>query len=136
MEYPIYGRGQRHVCKTVIRKRNTAIATHGELLTQKIERITYQCPICNKIFQKESDLSSHVIKMRKQDDFHETLFQKQIDLIEFEDKDENLGERKENTSNHKVSSDSIEWSKYHTKHEYFTLNERYYLKKKKPPKDD
>ena len=85
---PIYGKPISHRCKRQGRKKRLPIKTHHELLVDKLEKVTYQCPVCSKLCNTELALTNHIKKMKKQDDEHSEFFGQTLDLINFDDEEE------------------------------------------------
>jgi hypothetical protein len=86
-QYPIYGRPIRHICSNSIvkkSKKNYVLVPHGEHKLQQIERTTYRCPVCKKIFDTDSALNSHIQRLKKSDDNHAEFFGEILDLINFD----------------------------------------------------
>ena len=52
---------------------------HKKKRIQKM--ISYTCPVCGKIFEKESSLTDHIKKLRHQDDYHHDFFEQFLDFL-------------------------------------------------------
>ncbi len=89
-EYPVYGRPLKHHCQEIKKKKTVAIITHNEHKIQLMERSTYQCPVCEKIFETDNALMTHIRQLKKTDDFHAHFFGEVLDLINFDKDDEQI----------------------------------------------
>jgi len=80
---PAYGRLQRHHCPNRSqKKKHQVIATFADHQRKKYQKsISYQCPVCRKIFEKEPSLVTHLKKLAKQDDAHGDFMEQVSDLI-------------------------------------------------------
>lgn len=87
---PIYGKLQRHSCKSSSNKRKTLVLeTHSEHLKKKqLKQNTYQCPVCGKIFEKELYLNKHIMDLKNFDDSHSDFFENILDFLNWEDNEE------------------------------------------------
>ena len=84
---PAYGRLQRHHCPNrSTKKHHQVIATFEEMQRKKFQKsISFQCPVCGKIFEKEPSLITHLKKLAKQDDPHGDFMNQVSDLISWSD---------------------------------------------------
>jgi len=57
----------------------------------------FQCPCCSKVFKTETRLNSHITQMKKNDLDHRNFFESIMDLIDFDESDNNLEEFRVNT---------------------------------------
>ena len=93
---PIYGKPIRHVCQKTIGlgKRSrpwTVVKEVPERDWQEIGRDKiFQCPCCNKIFKNEKGFSTHIIQMKKSDPLHKDFFEAELDLIDFDESDDQM----------------------------------------------
>ena len=80
---PAYGRLQRHHCPNrSSKKTHQVIATFEDHQRKKYQKsISFQCPVCGKIFEKEPSLVTHLKKLAKQDDAHGDFMAQVSDLI-------------------------------------------------------
>jgi hypothetical protein len=84
-EYPIYGKPLRHLCqKKISKKKKTVAITHEEHQMKLLNTSSYQCPVCNRIFDKETGLAYHLKNLRKNDVAHAEFFGIALDLINYE----------------------------------------------------
>ncbi|MHA1718929.1 MAG: hypothetical protein ACTSWX_15890 [Promethearchaeota archaeon] len=114
---PIYGRPIVHRCNKRQPKKSYILESNKDHLLKKIEKTTYQCPVCNKILNTESALNSHINKLRKQDDQHSDFFDSAMDLLVWDDSTQ---------KNFK----EMNMNQYKTKHSLDVMNERFILKTK------
>ncbi len=89
---PIYGRPIRHHCQARHSKKKKPIVKETALdhLRKKVERVSFQCPVCGKIQTTEQDLDNHLRQLRKYDDSHAEFYE-MFDFIS-EDKIEDKSE--------------------------------------------
>ena len=120
LNLPIYGKPIHHICKKNQAKKRFVIETFQEHLKKRQERaITYQCPVCNKIFRKELQLNQHIKKLKNYDDSHAQFFEQIMDFID-------------------ISADETESTlispqkSYQTPHQLKYMNDRFILKTKDP----
>ncbi|MHA1777645.1 MAG: hypothetical protein DRO88_07265 [Promethearchaeia archaeon] len=78
---PIYGKPIRHQCSArYSRKKAYQVKeTVEDHLKKKLEHISFQCPVCGKIYHSETALNSHFKQMRRYDDHHAEFY----DMLEF-----------------------------------------------------
>ena len=112
---PIYGKPITHRCKKRHQKKSNVLESNKDHLEKKFEKITFQCPVCEKILNSEVALNSHIKKLRKQDDRHSDFFDNAIDLIVWDDSlNDNINE--------------LDMKQYKTKHSLDVMNDRFILK--------
>ena len=114
---PIYGKPISHRCKKRHQKKSNVLESNKDHLEKKIEKITFQCPVCRKILNSEAALNSHIKKLSKQDDIHSDFFDNAMDLIVWDDSLEK-------------NSNELDMKQYKTKHSFDVMNERFILKTK------
>ncbi len=88
-EYPVRGKLIKHHCKK--KKKNKKIPYilkgHAEHSRFDVDRTSFQCPVCGKIFDKKNQLSSHIKRMEKTDNYHADFFTNAISLMNLKDED-------------------------------------------------
>ena len=120
LNLPIYGKPIHHICKKNQTKKRIVIETYQEHLKKRQERaITYQRPLCNKIFSKEWHVDQHLKKLKNYDDPHAQFFDQIMDYIDFNEDETD-------------SSLSSNQKSYHTPHQLEYMNDRFILKTKNP----
>ena len=120
LNLPIYGKPLPHICKKIQTKKRFIIETYQDHLKKRQEKaITYQCPVCNKIFKKELQLNQHIKKLKNYDDAHAQFFDQILDFIDFNE---------DNTD----SSEKSDQKSYQTPHKLEYMNDRFILKTKDP----
>ncbi len=75
---PIYGRPLRHNCRERYPKKNIypiVKETALDHLRKKVDRHSFQCPVCGKIHSTEQDLEQHLYQLRKFDDSHAEFYE-------------------------------------------------------------
>ncbi|MHA1610811.1 MAG: hypothetical protein ACTSVZ_04105 [Promethearchaeota archaeon] len=86
-------------------------------LKKKVERHSFQCPVCGKILSTEQDLEHHLNQLRKYDDPHAEFYE----MFEFLSPDDSLPN---------ASSPSMEL--FQTDHPLEVNDDRFILKGKSP----
>ncbi len=114
---PIYGKPITHRCKKRQQRKPNVLETNKDHLEKKLEKITFQCPVCNKILNSEAALNSHIRLLRKQDDRHSDFFDNAMELIVWDDSSKN-------------NYNGLDIKQYKTKHSLDVMNGRFILKTK------
>ncbi len=114
---PIYGKPITHRCKKRHQKKTIVLESNKDHLEKKIEKVTFQCPVCAKILNTETALNSHIKKLRKQDDYHSDFFDHAMDLLVWDDSLKN-------------NTNKLDIKQYKTKHSLDVMTERFILKTK------
>jgi len=120
---PIYGKPITHRCKKRHQKKTNVLESNKDHLEKKFEKITFQCPVCQKILNSELALNSHIKKLRNQDDRHSDFFDNAMDLIVWDD-------------SLKKKSNELDMKQYKTKHSFDVMDERFKLKIKENKEDE
>ena len=124
LNLPIYGRPQRHICKPQISKKTLVKESHIDHLKKKLNKqITYQCPVCAKIFNVEASLNKHIKDLKNIDEKHAQFFEQIFDLLVWETKKED-------------PSSKSHLSPFQTKHSLSSMNDRFLFKSKNPKDQD
>lgn len=142
-EYPIYGKPIKHLCTHIGRskKRNQIVITRAEHAQKELNLVSYQCPVCNKIFSTENSLSIHINQLKKQDDSHAKFFNKNLELIDFDtdvpDPAEILAETKKidlRKEKFDLFDQSYDLKQYRKDHNLQSYNSNFYILKEKKKK--
>jgi hypothetical protein len=91
LNYPIYGKPIRHRCNHNSSSKSKVIKGFDEILLNSLHKNRYQCPVCAKIFETQTDLNHHISVQKKQDDAHALYFGSILNKLEFD----NVSERQE-----------------------------------------
>ncbi|MCF2139022.1 MAG: hypothetical protein K9W44_03085 [Candidatus Lokiarchaeota archaeon] len=112
---PIYGKPIRHLCRKSKNLKNPPIIKETALdhLKKKLEKQSFQCPVCGKICSTEKALNNHIHQMQKYDDPH-AEFSEMLEFIDFN----------ENSLNFKSNPQSS----FKTNHSIKTIQDRFILK--------
>lgn len=114
---PIYGKPITHRCKKRHQRKPNVLESNKDHLEKKLEKITFQCPVCSKILNSEIALNSHIKKLSKIEDHHSDFFENVMDLIVWDDSAKN-------------NSNELDIKQYKTKHSLDVMNGRFILKTK------
>ncbi|MHA1673607.1 MAG: hypothetical protein ACTSYI_08255 [Promethearchaeota archaeon] len=122
---PIYGRPIRHHCQARHSRKKKPIVKETALdhLRKKVDRISFQCPVCGKIQTTEQDLDQHFRQLRKYDDAHAEFYE----MFDFFSKDKIEGRSEERTESDPQSSPL---KPFQTDHSLEVNEDRFILKTK------
>jgi uncharacterized C2H2 Zn-finger protein len=84
VEYPVYGKTLKHICKTIKKSKSRSVISHAAHAEKLSNVITFQCPVCGKILENEKSLLNHIKKLKSHDDAHAKFFDEDLDLINFD----------------------------------------------------
>ena len=86
-EYPVKGKLIKHVCRPLSKKRHKSFVklSHSEHSIFDLERKSYICPVCGKLFKDELSLSSHIKDLEKTEQAHSDFFKNALDLVDFDE---------------------------------------------------
>jgi len=102
---PIYGSPTRHICDKYLHPRHRLLQKPGwmapkpepERAALDVDELKrYECPICNKIFRCDSDLTQHIQQLKKIEDEHAEFFDTMFKSIDFSLEEEGISETHEN----------------------------------------
>lgn len=113
---PIYGRPIRHHCAARYSRKTPMIKeTVEDHLKKKLEHISFQCPVCGKIYNSESALNNHFKQTRKYDDQH-AEFLEMLDFMVLDDDP--------------LKNEGKTIPSFKTHHKLETVRDRYIIKKR------
>ncbi len=121
LQLPIYGKPHRHICNNLKKaKKSFVVETHIDHLKKlQKKQITYQCPVCAKIFAKEPALNKHMKDLKDFDEAHAQFYFEILDFLQWE-------------PNSSQKSKKVVNETFQTKHELNSMNDRFILKSKDP----
>lgn len=99
-DLPIYGKPSPHRCTIVRKSQDYVKETNLDHKLKWIEKATFQCPVCGKIFDTEESLNEHIKKLNKQDDRHYDFFHHMLDFINWDEE-----ELKDKSNNSRYKTD-------------------------------